>query len=1114
MIFRLRQKLLQYIYIYIWIFAFFLIFAIPSASATSSPGTAVSSTTILTMTSEYANATANLSPLSVGGTFAASSNTELAQFGVTTNNYSGYTLTIMASDNEGKLTNTSAIPDATLDSIASITEEATFRNSSTLNGKWGYQPSCYVTNVNDVPTVIDNTTASNFLPSPTTTATTLDITNSANPSLAKNYTIGLGARIEYASPPGAYTNTFTLAVVANPTPYIINYLDNTNDSSVANLPASDSGTNTPSSDNSTSVAISSAVPTRAGFTFKSWCLGTNNDSTAVTSNGTICNGTEYNASTISNPTYIGIDETSGSNTINFYALWTINTYDVTVNFAGAGIFSVVFAPANSGDSGYPTRTITSTGTTANLAYGVPYTMTINFLNSFQYEFVSFAINNNANGVIGSASTNPTTFTPNQNSSSAIITATSRVISYCDSNDPNCMQYSDTQGTCGNTLIDARDGKTYTTTPIGSLCWMTRNLDLSGSTRLYSNTSNVPSGYPDTSNTAYYALPASSTSGFSNDDTAYVYNSNSTTCTADSPCYSYYSHVAATAGTNPSSGIATSDICPKGWRLPTLAEYDALRSTYTTGVSLTGPPFLASYAGYFTYTGFPNGGTVGAYWAADISNASISYRISYDNNGAYTGVTSNHLGFSVRCVRAANVTMQEIGNLDIDKRTALLNSMTTNVSYTVTDSRDHKNYTITKIGGLVWMTKNLDLTGGTTLSPADSNVAAGCNLGGTNNCTLPTSSTTGFTNKAKAYVYNSNSTTCSTSQPCYSYYSYAAVSAGMNPTSGSTASDICPKGWRLPTHAEYAALESTYTTGALMTGAPFSAVYGGYYGSSTFGYGDVYGFYWSATATDETYASDMRFNSTVSDMGGHVKQLGFSARCLLDTRTPYEKLQAGVLTMQDLGNLTASEKTTLLSQMSSTTSYNIGDSRDYNQYTVAKINNQIWMTKSLNLAGNTTITSLDSNVTARYTLPASSTSGFSLGLGYVYNSNSLTCSDTSPCYSYYSYPAATAGTNPSSGIAASDICPKGWRLPTQAESSSLVSTYNTGAKLTASPFLGVYAGAYVGSKYLYGGTIGYHWTSSVVDSDNYRSYGIYYDSSVSKVDQFGKNCGFGIRCVAK
>ena len=268
--------------------------------------TAEQSETIITMTSNYASADLDLTPHDANGTFASSSEANLAKFGVTTNNYTGYTLSISASNDDKQLVNSSA--SSALDSITAATDSTTFNSSTSYNGKWGYKPSKYNSVAN-----------ASFLPSPTTSATTLDATSAAN-NESNDYTIGLGARVDYSKPAGAYTNTFVLTTVGNPIAYTINYLDNTNDNSVANLPNTDSGTSSV-----TTVILSDATPTRTGYTFSKWCLGT------VSNDGTTCTGTQYAKGASIN----FIDQTVATNTINLYALWTPNEYTITLNGNGA-----------------------------------------------------------------------------------------------------------------------------------------------------------------------------------------------------------------------------------------------------------------------------------------------------------------------------------------------------------------------------------------------------------------------------------------------------------------------------------------------------------------------------------------------------------------------------------------------------------------------------------------------------------------------------------------------------------------------------------------------------------------------------------------------------------
>ena len=203
-----------------------------------------------------------------------------------------------------------------------------------------------------------------------------------------------------------------------------------------------------------------------------------------------------------------------------------------------------------------------------------------------------------------------------------------------------------------TVKDSRDNQDYTIAKLfdGNI-WMTKNLNLAGGTKLYSDTSNVPDGYPSSGNNPYYTLPSSSTSGFSNNSTAYVYNSGRTNCSSPG-CYSYYSYPAATAGTNPDTDgeNATSDICPAGWRLPTKAEYETLIGTYDTGAKLTADPFLGIYSGRYRESTFYEGGNYGYYWSSTAYNAANSYRLRFNNSSVdFNSNSDKRSGYQIRCI---------------------------------------------------------------------------------------------------------------------------------------------------------------------------------------------------------------------------------------------------------------------------------------------------------------------------------------------------------------------------------------------------------------------------------------------------------------------------------
>ena len=365
-------------------------------------GAAKASDTTLTMTSGSESASLNLTPAgSPNGVFASSSSSQTAKFGVVTNNHTGYTLSISALNNNGELTNSEA--NAVLNSITNPTDADVFNTSTALNGKWGYQPSKYNSAAN-----------TNFLPAPTTNATTLDVTGSANNEL-NNYTIGLGARVDHTKPAGSYTNTFILTAIGNPVTYSITYADSTGDTTVANLPTfgSDPTNHTQTgSISATSINLSSTIPTRTNYNFKSWCLGT------VSNNSTTCTGTEYNAGASFN-----IDQTT-ANTSTLYAVWNPN---ITIK-TNTGISKVTLNGTEC--------TSTSGCTVTGLVYGQQYSLVATV--STGYSFTSW----NA-GSYGSVAANTASTTYTVGGGASTITPTAVLDKY------TCIKQYRLQGSDGS-----------------------------------------------------------------------------------------------------------------------------------------------------------------------------------------------------------------------------------------------------------------------------------------------------------------------------------------------------------------------------------------------------------------------------------------------------------------------------------------------------------------------------------------------------------------------------------------------------------------------------------------------------------------------------------------
>ena len=181
--------------------------------------------------------------------------------------------------------------------------------------------------------------------------------------------------------------------------------------------------------------------------------------------------------------------------------------------------------------------------------------------------------------------------------------------------------------------------------------------------------------------------------------------------------------------------------------------------------------------------------------------------------------------------------------------------------TVVDSRDNNSYTVRYINGNCWMTQNLRLSGGRTLTSADSNVAS--------SWYFPNTSLT------SGNIYTDAYSTISSNTSYGGYYNFCAASAGTNcqdSTRYDTTYDICPKGWRLPTSNEQ--------SGITGYASAFSPVYSGHYGSGSLRNTGSYGYWWSSTANDRLNQYYLYYNSgSLNTNGNYGKSNGFSVRCV-------------------------------------------------------------------------------------------------------------------------------------------------------------------------------------------------------------------------------------------
>ncbi|MBQ6375649.1 hypothetical protein IJJ37_01845 [Candidatus Saccharibacteria bacterium] len=311
---------------------------------------------------------------------------------------------------------------------------------------------------------------------------------------------------------------------------------------------------------------------------------------------------------------------------------------------------------------------------------------------------------------------------------------------------------------------------------------------------------------------------------------------------------------------------------------------------------------------------------------DSTSGKTSFQIgAYATPSQAAGNYSNVINFTV----VANSVMTG-GYYMQDVTVSTMATMLPNVGDTVTlyDKRDSRAYTVAKLAdNKYWMVDNLNLAGGTKLDSAGSNVPAGYTQSEPY-YTLPDSTAISsgtsvpsdqFSDDAGEYVFNTgnNTTTCNSSTPCNSYYSWLVATAGGKNSSGTSVTDdgynaaysICPKGWRLPTSTTSnanAQSSNNWKTGdfyalAMAYGADLSSQYyqssgtfynnagpgttpnfllaGGYYVGS-FSNGGSVGYYWSSTSESSTGAYILYFNSgVVYSANNYYRRNGLSVRCL-------------------------------------------------------------------------------------------------------------------------------------------------------------------------------------------------------------------------------------------
>lgn len=316
-----------------------------------------------------------------------------------------------------------------------------------------------------------------------------------------------------------------------------------------------------------------------------------------------------------------LNSTSGTSVT--YTMGTSNDTITATSTASNVNQTITFRTSGGASSITLNGTSRANGQTMSLACG-----TYNLSGSFSsgYEFSSWS---NSGGSIANRNILSTRYTVN-GPGTITLTGKSSIPYMQNFTAAQCQS----QASNGNvTVVDSRDNNSYTVRYINGACWMTQNLRLAGGTQLNSTTSNVSSNY---------TLPADSTASgtFWDNDGSVHYSGNT-------DYGSYYDFCAASAGTRcnyDSSDDSENDICPKGWRLPTLNEMNSIRSHVSA--------FSPVYSGYYSNGSLRDTGSDGNWWSATAFSSAVQYYLYYNSGSLTTSHTRKNFGFSVRCIRSS------------------------------------------------------------------------------------------------------------------------------------------------------------------------------------------------------------------------------------------------------------------------------------------------------------------------------------------------------------------------------------------------------------------------------------------------------------------------------
>ena len=358
-----------------------------------------------------------------------------------------------------------------------------------------------------------------------------------------------------------------------------------------------------------------------------------------------------------------------------------------------------------------------------------------------------------------------------------------------------------------------------------------------------------------------------------------------------------------------------------------------------------------------------------------------------------------------------------------------------------------------------------------------------------------------------------------------------ASAGTAPAAGASSTYVMPKSDATVTASTVASKVAQTITLSRTDGAASIVINNtGYTGTSV-----------------QLYCGTYDISGTYSSGYGFTYWYGADGVAVASTTTP-----STTMTVSGTGTLTLNSKPYLQNTTASTcstTTTTVYDSRDEHEYRIQKLaDGNCWLLDNLH------IELWHNNIMEKIT--SSTTNASDITLNYLKNGGGTTSDQYATAhvigrwdddkYSvpqyiigidtqygeigsefYYNYCAASAGsycygdetsTGTSSGNATEDICPKGWRMPTDDEYQALYNAYNSDYTSFVNalhfPLRGFYSKSFAGSSFLGRGSSGYFWSSTRHTDKSMGALTINESDMQASAGILFRNFGGSVRCVLK